>query len=465
MLSKAEATAFQSRIRNDPEWFSTEILKRPLWEKEREIMLALRDHNEVSVRSCNASGKSYTAGSIVHWWLLGNEDAVVITTAPTGRQVKEVLWREIKSACAGKNLYPKDAVLDVKINVSEKWFALGLSTDTPDQFQGFHSPHLLAVVDEASGIEPTIFEAIDGLKPEKILFLGNPMRTSGRFADSFKDVGVRKIAISAFDTPNVQAGRVVIPGLVAQEDVERIERKYGKESDVYRVRVLGEFPRAESDVLISMDDVAKAIERTVDVNKGFEKKMGVDIARYGDDRSAVVIRQKENVTRKEILIAQDTVEMAGHVIRIAKEENVLPTNINIDIIGLGVGTFDALKHQGWHVNGVNVSVTPDDTEHYANKRAELYGRVKEWIATGSLIQDEDWYELTNIKYKFTANGKMLMESKEDMKKRGLSSPDVADALMLTFDTSTFSYGEASSLEPGTPLSTAFGSASGMPGMV
>ena len=419
-------------LKQDPIYYSKEILKTELWEKEKEILQALKDYKEVSVKSCHASGKTFTAAIAVHWWL-AKEDSIVITTAPTFRQVKEILWREIRSAVIGKGIYPEATILDTQINLRDKWFALGLSTDRPDQFQGFHSANLLVVVDEASGVTQEIYEAIDGLSPTKILLIGNPLKNEGRFADSFKNTLVHKITISAFDTPNVKEGRSVIPGLITSGDVERMKSYYGEDSDVYRVRILGEFPLADVDSLISVDDIAKAIQRQVDVKKQWEKKMGVDVARFGDDRSAIVIRQMEKVLRKEVFSSLDTMQITGNVLRIAKEEGVSPQNINIDVIGIGAGVVDRLKEQGWDVGAVNVGESAEDSEHYLNLRAELYaGKVKEWIKTADLLSDDDFYELATIKYKFNSKGQLQIESKEDMKKRGINSPDVADALMLTF---------------------------------
>ena len=252
-------------------------------------MLSIKNNRETAVRSCNASGKTFTAARAAHWWLLGHKDSVVITTAPTGRQVREVLWREIRAACSGKGLYPKGAVLQTQINLGDKWFALGLSTDEPDQFQGFHAEYLLVIVDEASGVPVEIFEAIDGLKPDRALLIGNPLTNEGRFASSFKEPGVSKIHISAFDTPNVIARENIIPGLITIEDINKFKNRYGEDSDVYRVRVLGEFPKADVDTVISVDEVATAMEREVKVPKYWEKKMGVDVARGPEDWAIYVV--------------------------------------------------------------------------------------------------------------------------------------------------------------------------------
>jgi len=442
--------------RENPVWFSEEILKTHLWDKEKEILLSIKDHNEVAVRSCNAAGKSYTAARVVHWWLLGHRDSIVLTTAPTGRQVREVLWREIKEAVINKPIYPSNSILETKINLGNRWFALGLSTDQPDQFQGFHSPNLLVVIDEASGVDDIIFEAIDGLKPSKILLIGNPLRNTGRFANAFKEPGTFKIQISAFATPNLVASgfdsfekfqelwlkegikgfenknKIVIPGLITLDDVVKFAARYGIDSDVFRVRVLGEFPKSEAESFFSIDEINKAMNREVQVMPEWEKKMGVDIARYGDDRTVFIVRQMEKVLRKEIFIHQDLMVIAGYIIKIANEEGIKPENISIDAIGVGAGVIDRLKEQGWNVNGVNVAMPADDKEHYANLRAELASKVKEWLKTGQLLKDDDFYEAVNIKYKFNSKGQLQLESKEEMKKRGLMSPDVYDALALTF---------------------------------
>lgn len=426
---------FREKIETDPVFFVENVLGNKIWDKQKEIIEAVRDNKEVAIRSCHSSGKSYVAGRIVHWYLSAFRDSVIVTTAPTFRQVKEVLWREIKSAARGKGIYPEKAILDTAINISDRWFAIGLSTNRPDQFQGFHSPHLMVLVDEASGIEPEIEEAIDGLTPEKIVRIGQPLSNTGRFADSFRFPHVKKMHISAFDTPNVKEGKVVIPGLITADDVEGFKLKYGEDSDVYRVRVLGEFPSQDVNALISVDDIAKAIGREVKVLEHWQKLMGVDVARFGDDRTCIVIRQMEKVLRKEVFYGLDTMAIVGQVLRIGKEEGVLPENIFVDTIGIGAGVYDRLKEQGWNSVDVNVGVAPEDRENYLNLRAELYaGKLKEWIKTADLPDDDDFYELANVQYKFNSKGQMQLESKEEMKKRGLDSPDVADALMLTFAT-------------------------------
>ena len=448
--TKQQIAGLKEKIRNDPEWFIEKVLCHSLWDKTREIVLSVQKHHETAVRSCHGSGKTFTAADIVHWWLCSYDDAIVVTTAPTDRQVKEILWRDIRNGALGKGLYPKDAVLEKQINLGEKWFAIGFATDRQDMMQGFHSPHLLVIVDEASGVTQPIFEAIDGLNPERVLLLGNPLLNTGRFADDFKSPHINKIHISAHDTPNIKEHRTIIPGLITDDEVNLFRERYGEDSDVYRVRILGEFPKGDSDSLIAVDDIVRAMERVTTL-LGFEKKMGVDVARYGDDRTAILIRQAQAAIRKEVFSGQDLMTVTGHVIRIAKEENVRPNNIYVDVIGVGAGVVDRLREQGWNINAVNVADKAKDTEQYANLRCELYNGVKEWLATASLPKDDDYYEMANIKYSFNSRGQMLLESKEDMKKRGLSSPDVADALALTFARSSQLTGPIEQSKPIMPF--------------
>jgi phage terminase large subunit len=180
--------------------------------------------------------------------------------------------------------------------------------------------------------------------------------------------------------------------------------------------------------------------------------MGVDVARFGDDRTVIVIRQMEKILFKFVFNSLDTMEICGQVIKLMKEHQVLDTNINVDVIGIGAGVVDRLREQGIKVNGVNVAESPTDKEHYINLRAELYDDgVKKWLKTADLTDDEDWYELSNIKYKFNSSGKLQIESKDEMKKRGLSSPDCADGLMLTFYNKIKSFNIASPLTYDTKI--------------
>ena len=192
--------------REDPVWFAKRFLDASPWSKQREVLRALRDHDLVAVRSCNGSGKTFTAALATLWWLCAHDEAMVITTAPTERQVKDLLWREIRHL-HGKNPEAIGGKLtSTRLELSDKRFAYGFSTDTAGRFQGFHSGNILVIVDEAAEMREFIFDAIFGCltsENAKMLMIGNPSSLAGTFYDAFHKNRSRwkTIHISAFDTP------------------------------------------------------------------------------------------------------------------------------------------------------------------------------------------------------------------------------------------------------------------------
>ena len=192
-------------------------LKTPLWGKQAQILRAIKRHKRIAVRSCNGSGKTFVAATAVIWWLMAhpNGPAMVVTTAPTQHQVRDLLWREIRS------IYYRNAALiggiltRTTLELSPKHYATGLSTDSPARFQGFHETNILFVVDEASGVREEVFDAIEGSmtsRRARLLLIGNPTSLAGTFYKAFhqRRTQYKTIHISAFDTPNLLSARSVI---------------------------------------------------------------------------------------------------------------------------------------------------------------------------------------------------------------------------------------------------------------
>ena len=196
----------RDRARNNPAWFVKHHLGAKPWQKQIDILNAIRDHDFVAVRSCNGSGKTYTAALATLWWLMAHDEAVVLTTAPSERQVKELLWREIRAIYQRNKLLIGGKITQTRLVLSNKRFAYGFATDTTERFQGFHSQNILVIVDEASGVREFIFDAILGSltsENSKMLMIGNPTSLAGTFYDAFHKnrQHVKTIHISAFDTP------------------------------------------------------------------------------------------------------------------------------------------------------------------------------------------------------------------------------------------------------------------------
>lgn len=428
------------RTRLDPDWFFTEVLGASLWEKQREIVISVRDNVRTAVRSSNATGKTFTEAQLALWFLSAFPPAVVIDTAPTHRQVENQFWREFRRAYKKAKLPLGGRLLKTQFNIDENWFAIGFTSKTGEDgleaFQGWHADHILVIVDEASGVHPRVFEAIQGAlaggKVVRVLYCGNPTRNTGDFAEAFKDPLFHKIHVSSFDVPNVKEGRMVVTGLASREWVEAMRSRYGEEHDTYRVKVLGEFPRKDSDTVIALDLVEAAIGADRELY-GDEEIIGLDPARFGSDEAYFVHRKGNKARVLEVVDKSDTMVLAGKAKVWLKKYP--EARMRVDIIGVGAGTFDRLREQpdvAGRVDGVNVALPAVDSEEYLNIRSEGWYDMGSWLRDAVLVPHADWHQLTQPKYKITSRGQKQLESKEDMRKRGVKSPGAGDALALTF---------------------------------
>ena len=244
------------RLRQHPELFFTELLgikEEYLWDKMLEVMHSVRDNERTSVKAGHGVSKSFSAARLALWFLYAyGPRCTVVTTAPTYKQVVDVLWREIADAHATATCKLPGNITSDKLDIDSRWFATGFTTraDTVTQqataFQGYHNDYVLVIFDEAAGIHPKIWEAAEGLLISghvRFLAIGNPTSGYGDFVDCFElDSGWNQITISVLDTPNYKLDAEVIPGLSGRRFVESSRRKYGENSSFYKSRVLGEIP-------------------------------------------------------------------------------------------------------------------------------------------------------------------------------------------------------------------------------
>lgn len=434
----------QDQVRDDPEYFHQEFLGYSPWERQLEISRSIRDHRNTAIRSCNGAGKTYhLAHEALRFLYAYGPDAVVINTAPTWTQIENQFWRYFRAAYKRARTKLGGKLLKTKLDIEETWFALGIANDenNMEAFQGWHAKNILVIFDEASGISPKIYEAalgaMAGGSVVRFVLIGNPTQNSGPFYEAFKDPAFNKITISAYDVPNVKEKRQVIPGLVTYEWVEGLRRKYGEASDLFRVRVLGQFPQHASDTLISIDAVERAFNANRELQNQDDHKIGLDPARFGDDDSAFVERKGNTARVLEVVNGNDTMTLAGKGARYLREHKT--ASLWIDIIGIGSGIYDRLREQpdiADRVFGVNSAGKPRDETEHLNIRVESWVNVREWLRDAILEKHEGFYELAQPKYKITSAGKLQLEAKEDMKKRGVASPNVGDALALTLSKAT-----------------------------
>ncbi|MBI1833360.1 MAG: hypothetical protein HYR90_00895 [Candidatus Andersenbacteria bacterium] len=438
-ISQSEDEVARRLLKHSPEWFIEKILGNQLWQKQRLVARAVARRKRTTVRSCHGAGKTFAAANIGIWHLLAHPDSIVITTAPTFRQVEDVLWREMRqiwAKCSWADMFGA-TMLTTRLELSEKWYATGISTDEPDKLQGIHAPHVLVIVDEAAGVEEGIFEAIEGIissEGAKLLLIGNPTNLSGTFYNSFRDPAYAQVHISANDVPNVRSGANVIPGLISREWVQEMKKQWGEDNPIYQARVLGDFPEQGADTLIPLNKIEAAVDRKIaEDEKGAITAIGADIARYGTDKTVFVARRGNTVVEIQKHSMKDTMETVGLLYAFMRKHD-FPTT-RIDEIGVGAGVLDRLREmKGVRVEGINVGATARDTDQFRNKRAELYWKLREKFMDDQIAIPDDtelMSQLARIKYKFSSTG-VQMESKDEMRKRGLGSPDVADALTLCF---------------------------------
>lgn len=443
----------------DPLRFVRGILGHTIWETPAAILQAVAVDPLVAVRSCHASGKTFTAAEALLWWITRYEDGIVISTAPTWLQVETLLWGEVRKALPGSKIaYPEPNQTELKL--SEGNYAIGLSTNEGVRFQGFHGKHVLIILDEAPGVKGDIWEAIEGVRAGgnvHVLAIGNPVVAAGSFFDAFHKERQRwrTFTISALDTPNLRG--ITIPQLLAMDDEQLNSNQYPylvtrrwvrdmvikcggypacMESDLFRARVLGQFPKQGSNSLISLEWVEAALRNRL--APGGLMEAGLDVARFGNDETALYLQQAGKRVGEWAWQNADTMQTAGRVGQVLAPYRQQLTALKVDVIGLGAGVADRLRELGWPVVDVNVSLPPDwqarsGLVQFENRRAQYWWGLREMLRCGQIAGDIDQQtqsELVQVLYGINSSGKVYIESKEDAKKRGVASPNRADAMML-----------------------------------
>lgn len=392
-----------------------------------------------SVRAGHGVGKTSIEAWLILWFVLFHRNLKVPCTANSQDQLRDVLWAEV---ARWHRELPKFLFDMVEVSAErvfakadpEGAFAVARTArpERPEALQGFHAETLAVFVEEASGIEDVIFETAGGALSSAdtwIFMFANPTRTSGYFHRSHHE---NRGQWRTYHVPCSASSRV------DASYAQQMAAEYGETSNVYRVRVLGEFPLTEDDSVISMGIVEAAVNREVGATWS-GVVWGLDVARFGDDSTALC-KRRGNMMLEPIKEwkKKDLMQTCG---LIAAEFRLTPTEaapqaINVDVIGLGAGVVDRLRELGLPVRGINVGEAPaTDDRRYMRLRDELWFKTRDWFETRAVSMPPDQAliaELCGPKYKIESSGKIKVESKDDMKKRGVKSPNRADALCLTF---------------------------------
>ena len=465
------------RGRADPVWWIETVLGVKLWSRQAEIVEAIRDHHKVAVRSCHGIGKSFVCACIVLWFLYHHLRSIVITTAPTDRQVRGILWKEIRALHA-RAAYPLGGVLlTQRLELDADWYAWGFKSSDydPDRFQGFHAEDLLLIADEACGIAPAVWDGFEGILSSanaREMRIGNPTDGTGEFAKSFKRRAFAKFRVSAYDSPNLttlgiteddiasgawadKARGVELPApwLVTPQWVADRYEAWGPGSPLYVAKVLGDFPTESEDQMIPMAWLEAAQARELEIADDEPVSIGLDVAREGDDDTADYKRRGGWSRRAFVLQGNPLTQTAGRTAKLADEltEGGLEVAaINVDAVGIGAGVYDMLAEDGYPAVAVGFGETPEpepgpDREDvrrkaarkkYANLKAQLYWHVRERYRAGQMDIDPDDDQLiaeaTSIRWFVNRKGQIAIEPKDKMKARGVKSPDLFEAQVYSF---------------------------------
>ena len=457
----AEELAFTRRTVQDPVLWVETNLRCQLWSEQKAILRALAVSERVAVKSCHAIGKTFVSSCAVLWWMFTRWPAYVITTAPTSHQVERLLWKEIR---AGWQRLPGDMqcegeclTMDIKMRSDTGgWdplhYAYGRSTDKPGRFQGEHARHLMIVVDEASEVDEDIFGIIDTFGAEKLLLIGNPIHPGGRFhrAHQNPSLGYATLSIAAEQTPNFTGEPVahaVANQLIRPENVEQWAREWGEDSAWYQARVLAEFPEAGADrVIVPMDWFMAAQRRTSNNGKVHRTEIGVDVARGGSDSSALCVRRGADLLSLRSLPSSLTTQQLSAEVREEAERHAGEVLVRIDRTGVGAGVTDILTPESdgrVTYRGVSFAEAAVDRDRFAGIRDEMYWHLRERFREGSPVDaacitatgagvDRLGAQVSAVRFGYDVRGRVKVESKEDMRKRGMPSPDEADAAALAF---------------------------------
>ena len=442
---------FKQRLplyQKNPVLFAKEVCSYNPDEWQRNVLMDIAGYTKVSVRSGHGVGKTSVEAIVLLWFLSCFRFPKVIATAPTRQQLNDILWSEVEK-WRSKSPLLQELLTWTKTYVymkgyEKRWFAVAKTASEPENMQGFHEENMLIIVDEASGVENDIMEAILATlsgKNNKLLMCANPTRTTGTFYDSHnRDRGMYKChRVSSLDSTRTN-----------KENIAAFIRKYGEHSNVVKVRVYGDFPAQEDDVFLPLSLIEQTVVNEIDTEKIYKITMGVDVARYGDDETIIATNVGGIIDIPVVRHGQSLMTTVGDIVmqykRLIKEypnyKGVI--TVNIDDTGLGGGVTDRLEEvkieerlRRLEIVPVNFGSKPpqDGSEdRYQDISTYMWATLKTLMENKevSIANDEELVaQLSVRKYSITSTGKIMLESKKAMKDRGIKSPDRGDAVVLS----------------------------------
>lgn len=487
--SLEELVAARERALTDPVWWIEEVLQVKLQPHQKRLIWRIyrSEKRKICIASCNSAAKSHTLACFALWWIYNHAGSKVLTTAPVKSVLEQVLWAEMRKLIStakidlGGNLLPRALLLEI----DPEWYMVGLNASIPEAFQGRKSLKLLIIVDEASGVRDSTFEALLGnLASGEAVFVlaSNPTRATGQVFRAFHSGSAAwdTEQIDAFDTPNfaglkdefdcpgttldrklqmLKEAPILVPYLVSPRWAASVLEEFGEESDVWRVRVRGLFPKGDPNQLISLGDFVDANNRWRDIDAMTDEQAakaakagkpfpwwryrellsdrvqgGLDPARYGA-ASSVLGAQARLVSMPQIVYGpQSTTNLTGLVAMDIERFEIHETLV--DESGLGGGPCDGLP--GW-ASGIlpfNGAWAAFDSKNFTNLRSEQFWHLRLLFQRGQIAVppcDLAQGQLTSVRYGFcNRTNRKRVETKDELEGRGIRRFDQADAHMMSY---------------------------------
>lgn len=441
-----------------PVEFVEDIIGATPDEEQAKILRSVAHNQMTSVRSGHGVGKSTVEAWTVIWFMVTRPFPKIPCTAPTQHQLFDILWAEVSKwlrhnkALSEEIVWTKEKVY--MKGYPEEWFAVARTASKPDALQGFHADDVLYIIDEASGVDDSIFEPVLGALSTpgaKLLMCGNPTQLSGFFYDSHNK---NRSSYASFHIDGRKSSRV------SQDFVQTIIRMYGEDSDVFRVRVAGDFPLQEDDIFIPLPLVENSIMTEFSPRKKPDSiHIGCDVARFGDDRTVIGYKIDEKAEFYKKRQGQDTMKTADDIVMLGEmlvqryrlsPDTDDPIPVKVDDGGVGGGVVDRLRQMKrnapeklWWLEIYPVIFGQRiKHKHYHDSTTYMMSVVKKLLQPYDedghrkpveliLPDDDDLVaQLSGRKYGLTETSKIKVESKDAMKKRGRPSPDEADCVLL-----------------------------------
>lgn len=424
--------------------YRMDVLHRDHEDWQLNVGLDIQRYKRNAISSGHGIGKTGFLADLIHWFISTRPRPAIVATAGTEGQLKSKLWRElarINSVAENRHWFKwKAESFTAFEDPTQQANALNWSENNPHAFAGTHEDHVLGVFDEGSVITRNIYNTFAGAMSTagaRWVVAGNPTESEGYFFDAThgKLVGKRE---ADWDRGMWKAHVIdcYSSSRVDPSYPQEIEMEHGKDSDEYRIRVLGLPPKQSASQFISRELVQAAQERDIPMFDRWPLIIGCDVGR--GDRSTMCPRRGRIGMPYKVFNAQRTTDFAREIaieIRFWREEYGLHANCIIEELGMGVGVIETLEDMDYndHVWGVNTGHSSQWPDLYANLRCEMWGEFKAWLETGMIPNDPALTEdLLNMRRKSSGDSKLRLETKQEMRKRGVASPDIGDGYALTF---------------------------------